>query len=72
MMAQCEGILNDLSNKDTFVDTTEEELEQLIQGSKSKNTNRSIKSALTRFKAFLTNRNYPNIEDLDPQIKSLL
>ena len=48
-----------------FVETTEEEVAELIEGSKSKNTNRSTKSALTRFKTFLQLREYPDIDDLD-------
>ena len=48
-----------------FVETTEEEVTELIEGSKSKNTNRSTKSAMTRFKAFLQLRHYPDIDNLD-------
>ena len=67
-MACVEGNLNDLSQSDSFVDTTEEELTELLEGSKSKNTNKSTKSALTQFKSFLKVHNLPDIEDLDLEI----
>ena len=53
------------SNNLTVVDTTEDELQELLQDSKSKNTNRSTKSSLTRFKAFLQLHNLPDIDDID-------
>ena len=60
------------SQNETFVETTEEELHSLLEDSKSKNTNRSTKTSLTRFKAFLQLRKLPDVEDLDvdqlPQI----
>ena len=65
-MAQAEDSNCDKNvNLDTFVDTTEEELNELLENRKSKNTNRSTKSALSRFKTFLQVRNLPVMEDLD-------
>ena len=51
--------------KRAFVNTTEEEIEQLLVDSKAKNTNRSTQSSVRRLNAFLKLRELPQLEDLD-------
>ena len=48
-----------------FHETTEQELQDLLNDSKSKNTNRSTKTSLNKFKKFLQLRGYPDLEDLE-------
>ena len=53
------------TNKDTFVETKESEIEQLLKGSKSLNTQKSTNTALTRFKLYLKVRELPELEAID-------
>ena len=66
-----EGNLNKsneiLDNNDNFVETTEEELDELRKGSKSKNTNRSTNTSLNRFRNFLCVRQLPDLDELQSE-----
>ena len=57
--------LND--NKDNFVETSEQEVEELLKGSKANNTNKSTESSLNRFRKFLQVQDLPELEDLKDQ-----
>ena len=48
-----------------FVDTNEQDIELLLEGSKAKNTNRSTQSSLTRFREFLQHSKLPDLDDLN-------
>ena len=48
----------------TFVEADDHDIEELLEGSKTKNTNRSTKSSLTRFREYLKHANLPQLEDI--------
>ena len=52
-------------NKVTFLDADESDIENLLEGSKSKNTNRSTNTSLTRFCEYLRHAKMPDLEGLD-------
>ena len=60
-----ETFSSNLSDKKyTFVDANEEDIQNLIEGSKTKNTNRSTKSSMTRFCEYLKHADLPQVEDI--------
>ena len=48
----------------SFVDTNDDEIEQIIIDSKSKNTQKSTNTALSRFKTFLTLCKYSDVDEI--------
>ena len=50
---------------ESFVSTTEDQIQQLIADSKSKDTNRTTKSAMACFKKFLQKKNLPEVDLID-------
>ena len=60
-----ENLNFDQNNEDSsFIDMTDEDIDKLLDDSKSKNTNRSTNSSLNRFKAFLKLKQLPPLEDI--------
>ena len=52
---------------ESFIDMNDEEIQDLLDNSKSKDTNKSRNTAVNRFKAFLALRNYPDVEQLSDE-----
>ena len=52
------------SEDNSFVETPEQEIEELLSDRKSKNTKRSMETALRRLRGFLKLRSYPELEDI--------
>ena len=55
---------DDNSVDSSFVETNEAEINELLEGSKAKNTNRSTNTSVTRFKSYLKHRKLPDIDDI--------
>ena len=49
----------------TFVDANDDDITELIEGSKTKNTNRSTKLSTTRFREYLKHAKLPDLEEID-------
>ena len=58
-------MMENQANKVTLVDADESDIENLLEGSKSKNTNRSTNTSLTRFCEYLRHAQMPDLEELD-------
>ena len=56
--------LEENSQKSSFVELTDQEIDQLLIDSKSRNTNGSTNSLLNQLKAFLKLKNFPNLEQV--------
>ena len=50
---------------DTFVETTEDEIEELLKGSKANNTNKSTETLLNRLKKYLQECDLPDLKDIE-------
>ena len=53
------------TENDNFVTTSDKEIEELLQGSKATNTNKSTETALNRLRKFLKIRGYLELESID-------
>ena len=52
---------------DSFIDMNDDQIQDLLDNSKSKNTNKSTNTTMNRFKAFLALRNYPDVEQISDE-----
>ena len=67
-MAELQNKEKITSKSDTvvsFIDADEEDIQELLESSKTKNTNRSTKSFLTRLHEYLCHANLPPLEEID-------
>ena len=58
---------------DTFVEHSNEEIQELLEDSKSKNTKRSTNTALNRLRSYLQSKQMPILEEIcDADLPELL
>ena len=50
---------------DTFVETTEDEIEELLKGSKANNTNKSTETLLNRLRKYSQVCDLPDLKDIE-------